>query len=640
MPSQRLSSIFSPSRILSHRRPASRHFLSSRHSHHDGARLHLQHRRDQEAGVPSTREFVPSFHGPIASPPPPHRTCRVSTNTYQLTDTTYLDHGGTTLYASSLINAFTTDLSSNLYGNPHSASPSSALSTKIVEDVRLRTLRFFNADPRHFDLVFVANASAALRLVGECMRDYAEREYHSRPLMKRIGRGKEKGFKYLYHYDGHNSLVGIRELASSGGSSGGGVSHCFTSDAEVDVWLSGRHTSTTASISAGQPTLFAYPAQSNLNGHRPPLSWPGRIRASPLNRNDSIFTLLDAAAYVTSSPLDLSDEKNAPDFVTLSFYKIFGFPNLGALLVRKASGARVLRSRRYFGGGTVDMVIAASGSSAAYARRHMDPSRSGEEGGAVHGGCEDGTLPFHAIIALGRALEVHEQIYGPRPMERVSKHCAYLAKVLHDAMASLVYPTTGYPVLEIYAHPDSIFGDTATQGPTVAFNVLHSSGKGWVGKSVVERLANERNIHLRQGGMCNPGGIARSLSMGPAEFERNWRDGMRCGDGTDVIRGKPTGVLRVGLGAMSSLGDVEAFLRFLKEEIVEGELAIAGEEVRDVRGEEALKMGVRVVERGLGDGGEWSRESSDSRGPGSEKLTVCEAEARGRKVSWRRMLCA
>jgi selenocysteine lyase/cysteine desulfurase len=43
--------------------------------------------------------------------------------------------------------------------------------------------------------------------------------------------------------------------------------------------------------------------------------------------------LVDAAAYVPTQPLDLSQVR--PDFVGLSFYKMFGYPTgLGALLVR------------------------------------------------------------------------------------------------------------------------------------------------------------------------------------------------------------------------------------------------------------------------------------------------------------------
>ena len=36
------------------------------------------------------------------------------------------------------------------------------------------------------------------------------------------------------------------------------------------------------------------------------------------------YVLLDAASYASTSPLDLSAVK--PDFVPISFYKIFGYP--------------------------------------------------------------------------------------------------------------------------------------------------------------------------------------------------------------------------------------------------------------------------------------------------------------------------
>src|SRR4051812_2911991 len=59
------------------------------------------------------------------------------------TETTYLDHAGTTPYAKSMIEAYSRDLSSNLFGNPHSISMSSQTSTQRTDDIRLRVLRFF-----------------------------------------------------------------------------------------------------------------------------------------------------------------------------------------------------------------------------------------------------------------------------------------------------------------------------------------------------------------------------------------------------------------------------------------------------------------------------------------------------------------
>ena len=45
------------------------------------------------------------------------------------------------------------------------------------------------------------------------------------------------------------------------------------------------------------------------------------------------YVCLDAAGWVSSSSLDLSQYR--PNFVALSFYKLFGYPTgLGALLIR------------------------------------------------------------------------------------------------------------------------------------------------------------------------------------------------------------------------------------------------------------------------------------------------------------------
>jgi molybdenum cofactor sulfurtransferase len=69
--------------------------------------------------------------------------------------------------------------------------------------------------------------------------------------------------------------------------------------------------------------------------------------------HQNTYSLLDAAALATTSPLNFSCPDEAPDFTVLSFYKVFGFPDLGALIVRKKSG-HILTWRKYFGGGTVN----------------------------------------------------------------------------------------------------------------------------------------------------------------------------------------------------------------------------------------------------------------------------------------------
>ncbi|KAM0721956.1 hypothetical protein Q7P37_002882 [Cladosporium fusiforme] len=429
-----------------------------------------------------------------------------------LNETIYLDHAGTTLYSKALLDRFHADMMSSLLGNPHSASPSSQHSTQVVEDVRLQLLRFFKADPEEYDLVFTANATAAIKLVMEAFRQ------------------QQDGFWYGYHGDSHTSLVGVRETAKE--------HRCFESDKDVEHWIEGSQESADT-----RARLFAYPAQSNMNGRRLPLDWTTRLRAS---EGDQVYTLLDAAAYVSTSTLDLSDTSVSPDFVALSLYKIFGFPDLGALIVRKDTG-HIFSKRSYFGGGTVDMVVTI--------KEHWHAKKNG----ALHEQLEDGTLPVHSIMALKSAMQTHLELFGT--MERITKHTTMLVNQLYESLAVMKHEN-GAPVATIYRDSE------CTHGSVVAFNLRNSHGH-WISNTEVEKMASVKHIHLRTGGLCNPGGVAVSLGLQPWEMKDNFSAGFRCGSENDVINGKPTGMIRVSLGAMSTLSDVGSFLSFVKEFFVD-----------------------------------------------------------------------
>lgn len=421
---------------------------------------------------------------------------------------TYLDHAGTTLYSKALMDRFHADMMGNLFGNPHSASQSSQHSTQLVEDVRLRLLQFFGADTEHYDLVFTANATAAIKLVAEAFRE------------------QDGGFWYGYHADSHTSLVGVRQLARE--------HRCFESDAEVSRWIESSEEDSSTMVK-----LFAYPAQSNMNGRRLPMQWTIALRQSGEERT---YTLLDAASYVSTSPLDLRHIESSPDFVTVSLYKIFGFPDLGALLVRK-DAANIFSKRSYFGGGTVDMVVT------------LKEQWHARKSGALHEQLEDGTLPIHSILALKAAMHIHSELFGS--MERVARHTAMLARQLHEGLSAMRHGN-GKQVSTIYRSPDS------SHGPVLAFN-LRNSRDEWISNTEVEKLASVKQIQFRTGGLCNPGGVATSLGLAPWEMKENFSAGQRCGSENDIMNGKPTGMIRVSLGAMSTMSDVTRFLSFVSE---------------------------------------------------------------------------
>ena len=409
---------------------------------------------------------------------------------------------------------------SNLYGNPHSASQSSQSTTNRIEDTRLKVLNFFKANPADFDVIFVANATAGIKLVMDAFAS------------------KSGGFCYGYHMESHTSVVGVRENAVS--------SRCLD-DEHIENWLSGSQPLFGDALAA--LTLFAYPAQSNLDGRRLPLSWSSRAREAHAVDDSTIHTLLDASAFVSTSQLDLSNANIAPDFTVLSFYKIFGFPDLGALIVRKKSG-RVLRERKYFGGGTVDVVLCGK------EQWHAPKNQS------LYDTLEDGTLPFHNILALDAAINTHQKLYGS--MDRIASHTGYLAQKLFSGLQGLQHANTK-PVCVMYSQSRQ---SKVAQGPVVTFNLRNSRG-AWVSNTEFEKLASVRNIHIRTGGLCNPGGVSKSLKLEAWEVRRNFSAGFKCGTETDIYSGKITGVIRASLGAMSTASDVEAFISFVQEFYVE-----------------------------------------------------------------------
>lgn len=418
-------------------------------------------------------------------------------------------------------------MTTSLLGNPHSASPAAQLSTHRIEDTRLRALQFFNADPAEFDLVFVANATAGIKLVVEALRAAPD------------------GFDYVYHQASHTSLVGVREEAHN--------SICIN-DQQVEGWLEGCAPFHSDELRSSA-LLFAYPGQSNMDGMRYPLDWSHRLRSLEKASGGALLTILDAAALAATSPLDLSDSETAPDFTVVSFSKIFGFPDLGALIVRRQSES-AFSFRRYFGGGTVETVVC------------QKEQWHAPKCDRLHERLEDGTLPVHSIIALDIAMCVQRQLFGS--MVNVGLHVSYLTSRLLLGLQELRH-CNGARVCAVYSPATGTImpdGTCCTMGSAtgsiVAFNMRNQAG-AWISLAEVEKLASLKSFHIRTGGVCNPGGIASALNLQPWEIKRNFSAGFRCGSDNDIIAGKPTGVIRASLGAMSTISDVDAFVAFVSE---------------------------------------------------------------------------
>ncbi|XP_044308156.1 molybdenum cofactor sulfurase isoform X2 [Varanus komodoensis] len=434
---------------------------------------------------------------------------------------TYLDHAGTALYPESLLKSFTDDLTENVYGNPHSQNISSKLTYNTIEHVRYRILQHFNTTVEDYSIIFTSGSTAALKLLAEAF-----------PWMPETL--ENCGSRFCYLTDSHTSVVGMRRITATANA-------LFVPVKAKDM-LS-RANNVVAEKSCSTPHLFCYPAQSNFSGTKYPLAWIEQIKSGkllPVKAQGKWFVLLDAASYVSTSPLDLNIYQ--ADFVPLSFYKIFGLPTgLGALLVRNEV-ASCLR-KNYFGGGTAAAYLAEEDF---YLSRPSVAERF-----------EDGTVSFLDIIALKHGFDALERLTGG--MENIKQHSFALAHYTYTVLSALKY-VNGAPVVRIYSDTD--FSSPDIQGPIINFNVLDENGE-IIGYSQVDKLAGLYNIHMRTGCFCNTGACLQHLGISCEDVKKNLQAGHVCGDDIDVINGNPTGSVRISFGYMSTFEDAQTFLKFI-----------------------------------------------------------------------------
>ena len=423
---------------------------------------------------------------------------------------TYLDYTGGGLYADSQLRRHLELLASDVFGNPHSHNPTSLASTAVVQSARSAVLAFFDADPAEYEVVFTQNASGALKLVGE-----------SYPF--------EPGGTYLLSYDNHNSVNGIREFARSRGADVVYVP-VYRPDLRLDADLVRRHLTTPSN---GPARLFAYPAQSNFSGVLHPLEW---VR---LAHDHGWDVLLDCAAFVPTNRLDLSAVK--PDFVPLSFYKMFGYPTgIGALLVRREKLDQLRRP--WFAGGTITL---ASVQGAGWYR--LAPGAAG---------FEDGTVDYLGLSAVTIGLEHLSSVGIDRIHDRV---CALAGWLLRE-MASQKH-SNGAPMFRA-------FGPTGTdrRGATIAFYMLDPVGDVY-DVYRIEKLAGQERISLRTGCFCNPGDGEIAHRITRDEMAECFEDTVPvtlagCQRLIEDATGKVPNTIRVSLGIATTFGDVWRFMRF------------------------------------------------------------------------------
>jgi molybdenum cofactor sulfurtransferase len=417
----------------------------------------------------------------------------------------YLDYTGAGLYAQSQLDEHLALLQGGVFGNPHSVNPTSTAMTELVERARGAVLAFFGASAEEYEAIFTPNATGALRLVGEAYPFRA-------------------GDRFLLTFDNHNSVNGVREFAHARGAETTYVP-IMAPDLRVDEEVFPRYLT---EVGGEHHNLFAYPAQSNFSGAQHPLEWIERAH------DHGWDVLLDAAAFVPTNRLDLS--RWHPDFVCLSFYKMFGWPTgVGALIARREALAKL--ERPWFSGGTIV---------AAFVQREWHQSAPGAAQ------FEDGTVNFLNLPAVEIGLRFLDRVGIERIHEHVQPHTEQLLRVLAGLRHS-----DGSPAATVYG-PDNMH----RRGATIAFNFLHPDGR-IVDERYVDRVAGLHSVSLRTGCFCNPGAgevaftISRETLVG-GEFGT----GMTLDDYVQAIGLPSGGAVRASLGIATNSADLDRFAEF------------------------------------------------------------------------------
>jgi selenocysteine lyase/cysteine desulfurase len=423
----------------------------------------------------------------------------------------YLDYTGGGLYAESQLEAHMRMLREGVYGNPHSSNPTSKLMTDLAEHARAYVLDYFNASPDEYTVIFTQNASGALKLVGE-----------SYPF------GPDDC--YLLTFDNHNSVNGIREFAR-----GKGATIHYAPVLPPDLRMDAAKLNDL--LDRARPdanNLFAYPAQSNFSGVQHSLEWIARAQAKGWD------VLLDAAAFAPTNRLDLSQWH--PDFVSLSFYKIFGYPTgVGCLIAREAALNKL--HRPWFAGGTI--TIASVQGDGYYLR----------EGEA---GFEDGTIDYLNIPAVEIGLRHVASVGIDTIHERVMCLSDWLIQQLHP-----LHHDNGIPLVHFYGPTNTI-----QRGGTLTMNLFDQTGKLFDYREV-EQEANQVNISLRTGCFCNPGAGEQAHGLTREDLADCFgkEERMTFEEFIQVMSGRvkdAVGAIRVSVGIATNFTDVYQFVQFAR----------------------------------------------------------------------------
>ncbi|OHS92773.1 molybdenum cofactor sulfurase [Tritrichomonas foetus] len=412
-----------------------------------------------------------------------------------LINATYLDYTGAGVYNDLDIELFRRSV---LFPTKVPANQTKIVHDKVIQETRDTLLSFLGTSSKYYTVVFLASATQALKLIGENYK-------------------WNKDSKYIYTRYNHNSVLGIRKYAVAAGGSFNVVN-------------------TTTEMQADQNALFAVALEENFAGGK--ISKEEMIR---LTHTEGMTVLADTAAYLPTNKLNLTETPFHA--VVLSFYKIIGFPNFGACVIRNDFLKEKLEKKSFLAG-SVDIALSNS------MKYRLKSENQFEDDEVPYEMCQAALLGMKFLMNIG--------------IDKINEHVYRLSDKLYKNLRDLKH-SNDQIATEIYGNHDKSSKDL--QGGIVAFNVKKSNGD-YVGYSQVVKEAKKSNIHLRGGCHCNPGACFASMKIPENVAMEYFNQKTTCGDNNDIINGIPLGSVRASLGWATTDEDIELFTKFIIENYV------------------------------------------------------------------------
>ena len=399
----------------------------------------------------------------------------------RLINSIYFDYAKESLFTDSQLKSFGDDLSKNLYGNTHSESPSSELSTNVIEDLRRYILNFFGTTLSDYTVIFTYSSAQALKLIVESI-----------PF--------DSNSVFYYSTSSNNDILGLRSLAKEKNSQ---LSSFNILNEKPSDFVS------------NSTNLITFPLIDEFDGTI--LNEEKIKEYSLLNSPDySVFTLVDASLYITNHKLNLKETPFSA--ISISFDKLFGFPNLGAAIVKNSLFKYL--NRPYFGGGTLVYALTKTN----YEKIRIKPSDK----------FEDGSLPFLSLASVQYGFKLMESL----GFDNIFLYIKEIKNKFYEKLLNIRY-LTGSPVIKIYNN---------NSNSIITFNLLDKNNNILNYKDFLNYL-NNKNIILSSGCMSTPISCYEKL-------------------GEKSLNGE-IGAIRISIGWATIESDINQFINCIKNYIKE-----------------------------------------------------------------------